>query len=861
MVALKCKMCGGDLTPIEGSTVCECEFCGTLQTIPNADNEKKMNLFTRANRLRFNNEFDKAAGVYEAIISEFQEEAEAYWGLVLCKYGIEYVDDPLTGKKVPTCHRSSFESIFDDNNYEMVMEYADAVAKRVYRDEAKKIEDLRKGIIEVSSNEQPYDIFICYKETDENGERTLDSVLAQDIYNALTEKGYRVFFSRITLEDKLGTEYEPYIFAALHSAKLMLAVGTKFEYFDAVWVKNEWSRYLHLIASGEKKTMIPVYKNLDAYDMPKEFARLQAQDMGKVGAMQDLLRGIDKILRKDNKEKEEKNTDSGLSVLNAQTQSLLKRGNMAIEDGDFTRANEFYEQVLNNDAECGAAYWGKVLCVYNSNCSAELAKKLFDQIKKHAQEHLWVQTLPFEAHAYAREADSRHFLDEFSDQELDKLLIGLHPEKITFTLEDPVCYREAFRNLSVEGLGKLLNNRDYKRACRYKDGNVEKEINKVIDKLRDLLKSEMSKELEKRKNAEKLLAEQSELFKRDISDRLEKNADQISKIKIEEETARKKAEKDAEDSYQRDISQWENDNNLAVKKWEQSKIDYEESCITAEKKKGELEEKIKKLESEKKNLKGLFSGKKRKELEDNIAALKKTLIETKPVTKPADKPVQKPKPEKKAVIIHQNNTVSAKAMIINAINPLINKAQIISQGFGTYQYDSQKKPIKWRILEVKKDRALLITEDGIDAKPYNEEYESITWEKCSIRKWLNKEFYNTVFNGQEKARILTTKVTADKNPEYPADPGKNTQDKIFLLSVPEVNKYFKSDENRSAKATPYAKKNGAYTNDKGMCSWWLRSPGSDSGFAAKISVLVDVIGDSVDDDSNTVRPALWVKID
>ena len=293
---IKCKMCGGDLLLTEGSTIAECEYCGTQQTVPTMDDDKKLVQFERADRLRRNCEFDKAAGVYESIVADFRQEAEAYWGLVLCKYGIEYVDDPATGKKVPTCHRSSFESIMEDPNFEQVLENADALARKVYRDEAKAIEEIRKGIIEVSNKEEPYDIFICYKETAEDGQRTVDSVMAQDIYDALTEKGYRTFFARITLEDKLGQEYEPYIFAALNSAKVMLAIGTDYEHFNAVWVKNEWSRYLKLMEKDKSKHLIPCFKGIDAYDMPKEFNKLQAQDLGKVGAVQDLLRGIDKLI-------------------------------------------------------------------------------------------------------------------------------------------------------------------------------------------------------------------------------------------------------------------------------------------------------------------------------------------------------------------------------------------------------------------------------------------------------------------------------------------------------------------------------------------------------------------------------------
>lgn len=371
MALIKCKMCGGDLEITEGATVATCEYCGTTQTVPSADNEKKLTLFARANRFRFANEFDKASVIYENIVAEFPKEAEAYWGLVLCRYGIEYVDDPATGKKIPTCHRSSFDSVMEDGDFKQACENADVLARRVYHEEATAIEELRKGILEVSGKEDPYDIFICYKETAEDGQRTLDSVIAQDVYDALTEKGYRVFFSRISLEDKLGTEYEPYIFAALNSAKVMLAFGTSHDYFNATWVKNEWSRYLKLMAQDKGKHLIPCYKDIDAYDMPDEFARLQAQDMGKVGATQDLLRGIGKLIPREAAQPQQV-VQQVISNGRPNTTALLKRGQMALEDQQWGQAKGFFNQILNMDAECAEAYLGLAMVAAKASTQEKL---------------------------------------------------------------------------------------------------------------------------------------------------------------------------------------------------------------------------------------------------------------------------------------------------------------------------------------------------------------------------------------------------------------------------------------------------------------------------------------------------------
>ena len=371
MPIFKCKMCGGTLEIKDGESVAVCEYCGTKQTIPKIDDEKRANLYDRANHFRRNNEFDKAAGVYEQILNEDNTDAEAYWSLVLCRYGIEYVEDPATHKRVPTVNRAQYTSVFDDDNYRSALQYADGVQRVLYEQEAEAINEIQKGILAISQREEPFDVFICYKETDNNGRRTPDSVLANDLYHQLKQEGFKVFFSRITLEDKLGTAYEPYIFAALNSAKVMVVLGTKPEYFNAVWVKNEWSRYLALIKQGQKKMLIPAYKDMDPYDLPEEFSHLQAQDMSKLGFMQDLIRGIKKIVQPD-AQKATVIKETVVSGGNANTAPLLERAFMFLEDGKWQDADIYCEKVLDIDPKNAEAYFGKLMAELQVSARAKL---------------------------------------------------------------------------------------------------------------------------------------------------------------------------------------------------------------------------------------------------------------------------------------------------------------------------------------------------------------------------------------------------------------------------------------------------------------------------------------------------------
>jgi len=301
-------------------------------------------------------EYDKAAEVYERILEQDPNNAEAHWGIVLSRYGIEYVEDPVTRRRIPTCNRASYDPIIKDDDYLAAASLSDAFTASLYKKEADSINEIQREILQVSSSEKLYDIFICYKEKDGIGQRTKESLRAQDLYYNLTEAGYRVFFSRITLEDKLGSQYEPYIFSALNSAKVMLVVGSSNDNLNSVWVKNEWSRFLKIMKKDSSKTIIPCYVDMDPYDLPDELAMLQSQDMGKIGFLQDLTRGIRKLLGTE--------PDPAPVYGGANSQDNPDRMNKTAETylklEEYDSAREAFQRMTQNCPEDYRGWWGLI---------------------------------------------------------------------------------------------------------------------------------------------------------------------------------------------------------------------------------------------------------------------------------------------------------------------------------------------------------------------------------------------------------------------------------------------------------------------------------------------------------------------
>lgn len=204
--------------------------------------------------------------------------------------------------------------------------------------------------------------------------------------------------------------------------------------------------------------------------------------------------------------------------------------------------------------------------------------------------------------------------------------------------------------------------------------------------------------------------------------------------------------------------------------------------------------------------------------------------------------------------------------------------------FGHYEQDGNvdngPEAVEWIVLDVQDGKCLLLSKCGLDAKPYNESTSiyrpretATTWEQCSLRKWLNNDFYKEAFNNDEQGRILTTEVDnsdAQRNSEWDTNGGENTNDKVFLLSHYEVFKqYLKNNEAAECIVTPYAIKRGAssspgkHTDGKLTGDWWLRSPGLQQNYAENAVYYATGLKAGTQTASDSwycVRPALWIKM-
>jgi len=158
---------------------------------------------------------------------------------------------------------------------------------------------------------------------------------------------------------------------------------------------------------------------------------------------------------------------------------------------------------------------------------------------------------------------------------------------------------------------------------------------------------------------------------------------------------------------------------------------------------------------------------------------------------------------------------------------------------------------------------LVISKYALDCQPYNTSKNKVTWETCTLRKWLNETFLNVAFSASERAMIPSVTVSADKNPISSTSLGNSTMDQVFLLSFAEANKYFCSDQGRACRGTTYCFAQGAsnlkHYLSSGDCFWWLRSIGRYFPLVTCVTSFGELCELScVLNHGVAVRPAMWI---
>lgn len=912
MTTFKCKMCGGTIEFSDGASVGVCDYCGTKQTLPRLDNDKKANLYDRANHFRRNNDFDKAMNIYEQILSEDSTDAEAYWSLVLCRYGIEYVEDPESHKRIPTVNRAQFTSVFDDDNYKSALQYADVYQRSIYEEEAKTINDIQKGILAISQKEEPFDVFICYKETDANGRRTQDSVLANDLYHQLTQEGFKVFFSRITLEDKLGMAYEPYIFAALNSAKVMVVLGTKPEHFNAVWVKNEWSRYLALVKnSGGKKILIPAYKDMDPYDLPEEFSHLQAQDMSKLGFMQDLIRGIKKIAQAD-APKTTVVKETVISGGNANTAPLLKRAFMFLEDSDWKSADEYCEKVLDQNPECAEAYLGKLMAELKVSKKANLKNCAvpFDD------KNNYKKAIRFGDNEFVSLLNG--YTEYIKERNENDRLCGIY-NAAKSAMENAAGGEEALVN-AAEKFSSISGFKDSKELavrCRelantkhndgiYNSAKAKMDSNEFSDveaasylfekipgwrdsdelakqcreKMNDSTYDEAKRQMEAGHFEAAIYMFEDAPGWRDSDELAEQCREKLR------ESIYDKAKEQMESGYIkraialfREISGWrdadEQIEKLTEAKRKKELKDAEELRVASQRRKEE-----RRIEQQREQKKAVAKQTAKKVIVAVVIVALIALIAFIIVNKTVIAPQNA---YNKAIeFLNNGNLIDAYETLtsLKGYKDSAQKAEDIFEQykteklkvakvgdtiyFGIYEQDNDesngKENIKWIVLAKDDNKILVISDKALNCVQYGDNSMAIiaSYIKSPIRLWMNDTFFNEAFSSEEKGKIQNTYIPRD------SDSGMEEAitDNIFLLSKEEMDGYFSNDKARRCVPTAYAKANGAYIRNK-YCWWWSRSTlyvyrnyvyavsenGSIGSYVAYESPGI------------CIRPAMWIDID
>lgn len=296
---ISCSCCGRPAVIPAECTLLECPACGTRNARPRSTGTA-LEILRRAVDQRLACDFHNAEKSYQHVLLEHPDEHEALWGCLLCRYGVEYVEDPVSKRRMPTVHTIRPKPLQEQADYHRACDFAPPEVRAQYELDAAYIDDAQASILQLAQSCQPYDVFLCHKTTKPGSmEKTEDFHRAASLYHFLKDQGVRAFFAPESLQSAAGANYEAGIYHALQTAKVMLVICSDASYLTSAWVRSEWSRFLEMTESAPDKRLIPLlYDHFSASDLPKEFIfrRLQGLDMTEITAPQTLMNLLEKAI-------------------------------------------------------------------------------------------------------------------------------------------------------------------------------------------------------------------------------------------------------------------------------------------------------------------------------------------------------------------------------------------------------------------------------------------------------------------------------------------------------------------------------------------------------------------------------------
>lgn len=435
---MNCESCGGALVYAEDGKSAKCPFCGNVYHFKAEKSEALVLALNRANEYRLKNDFDGAITEYKLVTERNPEDSEAYWGLAISTYGIEYVEDPRTKKRIPTCRRTVQKSILEDENYLKALENATEEQKEIYERKAKIIDRLQRNIKRRLEEEEDYDVFISFKSTDEDGNPTKERGVARRIYDELEKRGIKTFFSEVTLRDRIGEDYEPIIYKALYSCKFFILVVASEENMNSAWVKNEWSRFRDrvfdenltgagcAVFEGISPSALPAFLRGQGINLAKypaggyeiEIADALSAKFGlthKNDEAEEIRRQIEeqkKAFEEQQRALEErlKNvaaTAAPAAGASATVNTLLKRAKQESESGDYDAAQNYYNKVLDADPENAEAWLGLFYAANRVKDAEGMLRTAENKLAEKVSEHkVNASNILKEMAAMAEECDS-----------------------------------------------------------------------------------------------------------------------------------------------------------------------------------------------------------------------------------------------------------------------------------------------------------------------------------------------------------------------------------------------------------------------------------------------------------------------